>query len=297
MRVPVSSEPVVVTSGVLREWALPGSGESKEASGRTLVIGGSSTTPGAVLLAAEAALRCGAGKLQVATTASTAVQLGIALPEALVLGLPETGAGTLEPVVGDELRGLVEEASAVVVGPGMRGLAETVALVRLLLPLVRGVLVLDALGLAPVGEDPGCLSALAGRSILTPNNAELALTLHEDADVAADDVAGAVLRLAARCGAAVTSGATDSYTGTPDGRLWQDQAGGKGLGVSGSGDVLAGVVVGLAARGAEPAQAAVWGVHLHRRAGDRLAAAVGRVGFLARELPAQFPHVLTEIEV
>jgi NAD(P)H-hydrate repair Nnr-like enzyme with NAD(P)H-hydrate dehydratase domain len=65
--------------------------------------------------------------------------------------------------------------------------------------------------------------------------------------------------------------------------------------MSGSGDVQAGVVAGLLARGAPPAQAAVWGAYLHGAAGERLAARVGPVGFLAREIPAELPRALTEL--
>jgi NAD(P)H-hydrate repair Nnr-like enzyme with NAD(P)H-hydrate dehydratase domain len=65
--------------------------------------------------------------------------------------------------------------------------------------------------------------------------------------------------------------------------------------VSGSGDVQAGIVAGLLARGAEPAQAAVWGGYCHARAGERLATAVGTVGYLARELPGEVPRVLAEL--
>jgi NAD(P)H-hydrate repair Nnr-like enzyme with NAD(P)H-hydrate dehydratase domain len=57
------------------------------------------------------------------------------------------------------------------------------------------------------------------------------------------------------------------------------------------------VVAGLLARGAEPAQAAVWAAHLHGRAGERLAARVGRLGFLARELPPEIPRVLAEVDL
>jgi NAD(P)H-hydrate repair Nnr-like enzyme with NAD(P)H-hydrate dehydratase domain len=71
--------------------------------------------------------------------------------------------------------------------------------------------------------------------------------------------------------------------------------GGPGLGVSGSGDVQAGIVTGLLARGAEPAQAAVWGAWLHGRAGEVLADRIGPVGFLARELPATVPGLLAEV--
>ena len=68
-----------------------------------------------------------------------------------------------------------------------------------------------------------------------------------------------------------------------------------GLGVSGSGDVQAGIVTGLLARGADPVQAAVWGAFLHARPGERLAASVGAVGYLASELLGEVPRVLSEL--
>ena len=106
-----------------------------------------------------------------------------------------------------------------------------------------------------------------------------------------DDAARSV---AERYGAVV---AVRGAVASPDGRLWHDEAGGVGLGTSGSGDVLAGVVGGLLARGADAEQAAVWGQYLHAAAGDRLAARVGRVGFLARELLDEVPMVLTGLRV
>src|SRR3954452_4694459 len=122
---PVSSDPgvppgaVVVTSSVLRAWPLPPPGEDKEARGRTLIVGGSTQTPGAVLLAAESALRCGAGKLQVATVASLAPHLALALPEALVRPLPETAEGSLAASGAEAVLELAADVSAIVLGPGM----------------------------------------------------------------------------------------------------------------------------------------------------------------------------------
>src|SRR6478672_5115336 len=88
-------EPVIVTPEVLRAWRLPEPTGDKNTRGSILVIGGSSETLGAVLLAAEAAMRAGAGKLQVATAASVAPYAAAALPEALVRSLPETGSGAI----------------------------------------------------------------------------------------------------------------------------------------------------------------------------------------------------------
>ena len=81
----------------------------------------------------------------------------------------------------------------------------------------------------------------------------------------------------------------------PDGHAWRHDGGNIGLAVSGSGDVLAGLVAGLCARGAAIEQAAVWGVALHARAGDRLAGRIGRLGFLAREMPGEVPALMHEL--
>ena len=89
---------------------------------------------------------------------------------------------------------------------------------------------------------------------------------------------------------------SDNRIVTPAGDRWLVPAGHSGLGTSGSGDVLAGALVGLLARGVEPAQAACWATYLHAAAGDRLAARVGSLGFLARELLDQLPLVLTELQ-
>ncbi|WP_308601975.1 NAD(P)H-hydrate dehydratase [Massilia sp. Dwa41.01b] len=81
----------------------------------------------------------------------------------------------------------------------------------------------------------------------------------------------------------------------PDGEMWQHEGGNVGLAISGSGDTLAGIIAGLAARGADLAQATCWGVALHARAGERLAARLGVLGYLAREIPDEIPALLESI--
>ena len=95
----------------------------------------------------------------------------------------------------------------------------------------------------------------------------------------------------------MVSGSATSWVASPEGEVWVVDTGGPGLGVSGSGDVKSGIITGLCARGCPPEQAAVWGTYLHGRAGDRLAASVGRLGFLARELLREVPSALAELEV
>ncbi|TFV67784.1 UNVERIFIED_ORG: NAD(P)H-hydrate dehydratase [Bacillus sp. AZ43] len=290
-----SVDPTLVTPEVLRGWQLPEPTGGKNARGSILVIGGSSETLGAVLLAAEAAMRAGAGKLQVATVASLAPFAATVLPEALVRGLPETDGGAIAPEAADAVRDLAESADAVLIGPGMADKEATQAFGERLLPALDGPLALDALGLAAVTADAGCVHHLAGRAVLTPNPTELAIALHVEPDAIEEDPAGAALELAARARAVVGLGGSTSWIADPDERLWRDESGNAGLGVSGSGDVRAGITGGLLARGADPAQAAVWAAYLHGRAGERLTSSVGRLGFLARELPAEIPRALAEI--
>jgi len=287
-------EHVLVTPQVLRDWRLPEPTGGKEARGSILVVGGSTETLGAVLLAAEATLRAGAGKLQVAVPASVAGPVAVALPEALVRGLPETADGAISADALERVLDLARSASAVLIGPGMQDEEQTRHLVQGLLPELEGPVALDALGLAAVTEDPSCLHHLAGRAVLTPNPTEIAFALHAEPDEIDADPAGAARELAGRARAAVGLGGATSWVAAPDGRVWEDQSGGAGLGVSGSGDVRAGVVAGLLARGADPVQAAVWASYLHGRAGERLAGEVGMLGFLARELPLQIPKIIAE---
>jgi ADP-dependent NAD(P)H-hydrate dehydratase len=280
---------------VLRDWRLPEPAGDKNTRGSILVIGGSSETLGAVLLAAEAAMRAGAGKLQVATAASVARLAAAALPEALVRALPETDAGAISADAADAIGELAEAADAVLIGPGMVDKEQTHEFVARLLSRRDGPMALDALALAAITADDACLHHLGGRAVLTPNPLELAHSLHVGTEEIDRDPAGATLDLAGRAKAVVGLGGVTSWVAAPDGRLWRDDSGAAGLGVSGSGDVRAGITGGLFARGADPAQAAVWAAYLHGRCGERLSASVGRLGFLARELPPEIPRAYAEI--
>lgn len=293
------SEPAVVTSELLRGWPLPSpDGEGKDSRGSLLVVGGALDTPGAVLLAGLAALRVGAGKLTIATVAPNATALAVEVPEAAVAGLPVTADGAIDPSASDQLADLVADADAVVVGPGMRGPEVTRALVAGLLPAMAAspaMVVLDALGLSCGALEPASHNELSGRLIATPNSTEarFLLAAEQGRDPAKIEIGDETPRDLAELLQGVV--AMRSRTAAPDGRQWLDGSGSSGLGTSGSGDVLAGAVGGLAARGADADQATVWGVHLHAEAGERLAARIGRVGFLARELLEELPRVLAEL--
>ena len=290
------AEPTLVDEQVLRKWALPEPGSSKDARGTILLVGGSTGVPGAMYLAGEAALRAGAGKLQVATTDSVARQLAVALPEALVRRADEAESGDIATTAADDVVDLAAGAEAVLLGPGMMSPQDAEALLSRVLPrLDEQRVVVDALGSAAVTADRECLRHLATTPVLTLNPSEVSIVLGlDEQDVRAEPLEAAT-RLAGEAGAVVLCGGSQKLIASPGGDTWRVDTGGPGLGISGSGDVQAGIVGGLLARGADPEQAAVWGAWLHGRCGDRLAEDLGPLGFLARELPRCIPGLLADL--
>lgn len=259
-----------------------------------MVIGGERSTPGAVILAATAALRAGAGKLQIATAASVAPFIGVAIPEALVISLPETRQGAIHRRAAAAIAERAARADAVVLGPGMMdGDATTHFLRALLARLDRGpVLVLDAGAVSTLSDNIELLARHDGNLVLTPHAGEMAALLRESKEIVLQKPLDLVLAAARACRAVTLLKGPETFIARPDGRAWLYTGGDVGLATSGSGDVLAGIVAGIAARGADATNAALWGVYLHGEAGNVLAKKTGRVGFLARELAAELPALM-----
>jgi len=289
-----ADDATLVDAALLRRWPLPELGADKEERGRLTVVAGSRETPGAGLLAVEGAFRVGAGKVHLATADSCARSLGVAVPELMVSGLAEDGGGAIDPDEADRLVECAEGSGAVLLGPGFVAPDVSDSLVRLVAPRLGGTIVLDALATAYVTDNHEEVASLEATVVLTVNPGELAHCLGVAEDEVSDDLAAHTVRLAARTGAVVVCGGPVKVIARGD-DLWCVEAGNPGLGTAGSGDVQAGIVAGLIARGAEPAQAAVWGAFLHATAGDRLAERVGPVGYLARELPGELPGLLAEL--
>jgi hydroxyethylthiazole kinase-like uncharacterized protein yjeF len=219
--------------------------------------------------------------------------VSLALPEALVRGFPETDSGDLDETACDDVFEMANAASVALLGPGLLSPEHAADLLDGVVPRLDGPVVIDALGSAYVTRRPEGLRHLEGRGVLTLNPGEVAHTLGIEVDRVQEDPVGTSAELAARAQSVVLCGGPEKFVLAPDGECYRVTEGGPGLGTSGSGDVQAGIVTGLLARGAEPLQAAVWGAFLHGAAGDRLAQECGHVGFLAREIPEIVPRLLT----
>lgn len=287
-------EPIEVDDLLLNGWPLPEpeADGDKESRGRVLVIAGSREITGAAVLCATAALRAGAGKLVVATPQSAWQTVASAVPEARLIALPESAAGGPLPQGLGLLASCADDTAAVLVGPGMMDADATSAFVRELLPMFpASVVVLDALAMDAVRETAPFRQPV----ILLPHAGEMAHLTGQSKDRVKDEVLQLATGQATAWNATVAVKGSLTCIAHPDGRTWRHECALPGLGTSGSGDVLAGIVAGLAARGAAPEQAAVWGVAVHARAGRQLARSHGNVGYLARELLAEVPALMGQV--
>lgn len=287
-----------IDAALLRRWPLPEleAHADKVSRGDVLVVGGSRQIPGAALLAGVAALRAGAGRVQVATVRGAAAGLATAFPEARVIPLAETPKGEIAARGARALRDELSRPKAVLIGPGMR---EQSAPELLLREALRGkhdfTAVLDAAALRLFrGRTALRRGSLAG-VIATPHAGEMADFWGCSADAVHREPLALAVEAARALGITLVLKGVETFIVEPDGTAFRNVAGNAGLATAGSGDVLSGIIVGLAARGATPVQAAVWGVYLHAKSGEALAKKLGPLGYLARELSAQVPELLARL--
>ena len=288
---------IAVSDELLRGWPLPApDGGDKEERGRVLIVAGSEETPGAAVLAATAALRAGAGKVTLAVPESIALHAAFAVPESRVIALDEGADGAIAAKAGRALDFLCGKVAAMLIGPGVAYAEATQALTLSLLKMFDDApAVLDAAAMDVSMKSGGLVSRFTKPVILTPHAGEMAKLTGGDKDSIERDPVRAARVAAREWNAVVALKNAITHVASPDGRLWRHEGGNAGLATSGSGDVLAGIIAGLLARGAALEQAAVWGVALHARAGERLAERIGPLGYLARELPTEVPGIMASL--
>jgi NAD(P)H-hydrate epimerase len=225
-----------------------------------------------------------------------AAAIGAAVPELMVLPLSETASGSAAEDALALLEQQHEACDAVVIGPGLD--VESDPLVARFLAGSPLLTVVDAAALIAWGEAGRPRGA--GRLVLTPHARELArLTGLEPRQVEVEaDRATLAARLAREWDAVLVFKGAKTLIAPPEtgSTLYLNVAGTPGLGTAGSGDVLAGVIGGLLARGARPSIAAVWGVHLHAIAGEVAAGRRGADGMIASDVVDGLPDALRALQ-
>ncbi len=281
---------------ILRSMLKPRPSESNKGDyGRLLCICGSEGMAGAAVMSAGAALRCGAGIVEVALPRSIYPIVAVRLPEA-VFTLTDAGPdGTLPEAGFTALKAALSRASACLIGCGLGKSAAAHRAVSLVLKESKVPVVLDADGINIAAEHIDGLNTARGPLILTPHPGEMARLLKTTpADVQAHRELYA-RGFAAEHGVILVLKGAGTLVASPDGKLYKNTTGNPGMARGGSGDVLAGMVAAFAAQGFDPYQAACGAVYLHGAAGDRCAARLSQSAMLPTDLIAALPELFLEI--
>ncbi|HEX5038173.1 MAG TPA: NAD(P)H-hydrate dehydratase, partial [bacterium] len=259
-----------VTAADVAPWFHKREGDSHKGTyGHVLLIGGSEDKPGAILLSGRAALRTGTGLATVALPDKAFRKFPKNFLELMFVPLPSHRSGTLAKTAWTKLLKAAEGKKAVAIGPGLGVNADTKALVK------NAVLKLDA----PLVLDADALNALSVAdlkkrkhpAILTPHPGEMSrLTGLSTAKIQKDRL-GVARDFAVANRVVLVLKGFRTVTATPMGKVFVNSTGNPGMATAGMGDVLTGVITSLIAQGLEPERAAVAGVYLHGRAGDRVA--------------------------
>jgi ADP-dependent NAD(P)H-hydrate dehydratase / NAD(P)H-hydrate epimerase len=257
----------------------------KGSFGHLLIAAGSEGKTGAAALAAEGALRAGAGLVTLAVPRGVHTILEVKTTEAMTLPLDDGEGASLAASAAARLLSEARARDALVVGPGLGTREGTVRCVRELLERYPGPAVVDADALNAFAGAPEALRG-PGPRVLTPHPGEMGRLLGRTSAQVEADRPGAVRELAARSGAVSLLKGARTLISEPAGQLRINATGGPGLASGGSGDVLSGVLGALLGQGLDPFDAAALAAYLHGRAGE-----LRPIGLLAHEMAAELPRV------
>lgn len=261
----------------------------KGSFGRALVVAGSRGMSGAAVLCGSAALRGGAGLVQVATPASVQRVVAAGNPCYMTVPLPEEADGCVSVAAAGELADLVGTASAVAVGPGLGRAVGLPDLLRAVLTATKAPLVLDADALNALVDRLTDLRLHQGPVVLTPHPGEFARLLGCDVPAVQADRQQLAGRFATEHGTVVVLKGHGTIV-TDGTQLAVNSTGNPGMATGGTGDVLTGLLAALLAQGLGPFAAAQLAVHLHGLAGDLARDALGETALIASDLLDYLPR-------
>ncbi len=254
--------------------------------GKILLLCGSRGYTGAAALAAMGALRTGAGLVYLGVPESIYAIEAVKLLEPVVIPLPDDD-GMFAQVSYDKVSSLIPKMDAILIGPGMGQSAGTLSLLENVLKNAKCPVVVDADGINILSQHKDILRERTAPTILTPHDGEFVRLFGR----ITDDRCQCAAELATELGCTVLL--KGHRTVITDGiSCYINQTGNPGMATGGSGDVLAGIIVGLIGQGIAPLEAAACGAWLHGRAGDLCAESIGHYGMLPQDMVNVLPQLL-----
>jgi len=267
-------------------------GSYKGDFGHVLVVAGSEGLHGAAWIAAHGALAAGAGLVTLAVPRSIYEVIASQCRQVMVAPIEDEGRGFFTDKSWNSLEPLLAKKTALAIGPGFGRARETGAFLERLLAAARAAVVLDADGLSLLAGRAGLLRRLKVPAILTPHPGEMARLLGSTSRRVQANRLGTASGFASRHHVVLVLKGARTVIADPAGPVWVNSTGNAGLASGGSGDVLTGVIAGLAAQRLTAAEAAKLGVFIHGLAADRLAEGPIVTGIKVEKLLDAIPAVI-----
>ena len=272
---------------------------NKGSFGRVLVVAGSINYIGAAYLACSGAIRVGAGLVTLATVASLQPVLASKLTEVTYLPLPESNPGIISSQASGLINQELSQYDVLLLGCGLGQSQSIIKLIESTLFNAKPVLpalVLDADALNTLSKIKNWWQQLPDDAILTPHPGEMARLAGISVDEVQSDRAGVAKKAALEWHKTIVLKGAYTVIANPDGQSRISPVANPGLASAGTGDVLAGVIAGLAAQGLTPFDAAVCGVYLHGEAGEIVKDRLGDAGMIATDLLPALPLVIKQLK-
>lgn len=269
----------------------------KNSTGRVFILSGSVGMTGAPTLCASSAMRSGAGLVRVGCPESLSDILAVKLTEVMNLPLPEIRKKRcLSLRALGKIRETAEKMDAVAVGPGLGTYFETSDLVRRFLEDYKGKVILDADGLNAFSGKRAALTEAPGDMVLTPHAGELSRLIDKPTTEILADPIDAAKSAAAEFRKIVLLKGPTTVIADPEGEVWLNPTGNQSLATAGAGDVLTGIITGIAAQGVDMFPAAVLGAFVHGLAGEIASEERGMRGVMAGDVLDNLTLAFEEIE-
>ncbi|MCR4614736.1 MAG: NAD(P)H-hydrate dehydratase [Clostridiales bacterium] len=260
--------------------------------GKLLCVCGSRMYQGAAAMAAKAAVNSGAGVVSMAIPDCIYIPIASKMWETPIISLPSNEQGMLSELAVDELLEYAQKSTTLLIGCGLGVSSDTKKLVKELLLSAECPIVLDADGLTCISDCLEILKQVKAPVIVTPHPGEMARLTGRTVGEVNENRVSIAKEFAAKYGVAVVLKGSNTVVAYPGSLPYVNRTGNAGLATGGSGDVLSGMIASFVAQGMSIEDAAVCGVYLHGRAGNKVSERTSMMGTTPTECIKEIPNIL-----
>lgn len=268
---------------------------NKGTYGKAFIIAGSMGMMGAAVMSGLAALRSGAGLVELAVPACIQSQVAPSLMEAIVRGMDDEEDGTMSYMSAEKILKFIKHASGYAVGPGLSKSSGLLKLLGRIIEEAEVPGVIDADGLNLLAQDMELLNRAGCNMIVTPHPGEMARLTGMSIDFIQKNRIDCARDFSMKHKVVTVLKGANTVVASPEGEVFINATGNPGMARGGSGDVLTGIIVSLLAQGIKALDAAKAGVYIHGLAGDMASCEKGEYGMKAGDIIDNIPYAIRKV--